>query len=208
VAPAWRPTAGSKLTAGQPAEQISYVDRDGRIRLVDADTRQPVAGISLWPFPAEQHGRVLELGWAASGERLVSRSAQALMADDVVAGGEAGAFAYVAAGRAELENAAIAPSGDEVAVVERKSGVSTIRRFALDRGERSPDGPIFAGPGALAGLIWSPDGRWLATGWRDADQWLFIRSDRPHRLVAFDDVSSEFGNGSFPRLADWALPQR
>jgi hypothetical protein len=41
----------------------------------------------------------------------------------------------------------------------------------------------------VAGLTWSPDGRWLATTLPDADQLIFIGP----RVVAVSNVRSQFG---------------
>ena len=48
---------------------------------------------------------------------------------------------------------------------------------------------------------------------READQWLFIRAERPHRLVAIDRISAQFdpggdGSGRLPRPLGWILPER
>lgn len=72
---------------------------------------------------------------------------------------------------------------------------------------------LFSARGRLLGPAWSPDGRWLLVGWPDADQWLFIRAERPGRIVAFARVREQFdpggdGRGAFPWVQDWILPQR
>jgi hypothetical protein len=72
---------------------------------------------------------------------------------------------------------------------------------------------LFSGPGRLTGPTWSPDGRWILIGWRDADQWLFINADHPRRVVAFDNIAEQFddggnGPGSFPSVAGWVLAER
>jgi len=68
-------------------------------------------------------------------------------------------------------------------------------------------------PGRITGPSWSPDGRWVAVGWPDGDQWLLIRADTPRRIVAFGDISRQFdpgggGSGPFPRISGWILPER
>lgn len=72
---------------------------------------------------------------------------------------------------------------------------------------------LLSGLGRLTGPSFSPDGRWLLVGLPQADQWLFIPTERPGRLVAFDRISEQFdpggsGAGRFPRVAGWILPQR
>ena len=53
----------------------------------------------------------------------------------------------------------------------------------------------------------------MLVGWPDADQWLFIRTDRSQRVIAFDRISEQFdpgdnGDAGFPQVAGWILPQR
>ncbi len=72
---------------------------------------------------------------------------------------------------------------------------------------------LFPARGELTGPTWSPDGRWLLVGWPAADQWLFIQTGRPGRVVAFDNISEQFDPGgtgvaAFPRVSGWILPQR
>jgi hypothetical protein len=67
---------------------------------------------------------------------------------------------------------------------------------------------LFRARGKLTGPTWSPDGRWLLVGWPAADQWLFIDTQRPRHVVAFDRISEQFGGAGFPRVAGWILPER
>jgi WD40-like Beta Propeller Repeat len=66
---------------------------------------------------------------------------------------------------------------------------------------------LFSARGRLTGPTWSPDGRWLLVGWPAADQWLFIDTLHPRRVVAFDRISEQFGGG-FPSVSGWILPER
>jgi hypothetical protein len=79
--------------------------------------------------------------------------------------------------------------------------------------ERGQPRVLFTEPSRLTGPTWSPDGRWLLAGLPRADQWLFIRTTSPGRVIAIDAISAQFdpgGNGdaAFPRVAGWILPQR
>ena len=74
---------------------------------------------------------------------------------------------------------------------------------------------LFSARGELASPTWSPDGRWLLVGWPDADQWLFIPTERPRRVVAFDRISEQFDPGGIggraaasPASSGWILPAR
>jgi hypothetical protein len=82
---------------------------------------------------------------------------------------------------------------------------------SADRGDSAP--VLFSARGRLTGPTWSPDGRWLLVGWPEADQWLFIQTARPGRVVAFDSIREQFdpggeGAGAFPGVAGWVLPER
>ena len=109
----------------------------------------------------------------------------------------------------DLETAWVrSPDGSLAARIERRAGRSTLA--VAGEGRRSV---LFAGRGRMTEPAWSPDGRWLLVGLPQADQWLFIPTDRPGRLVAFDRISEQFdpggsGEGRFPRVAGWILPQR
>lgn len=68
-------------------------------------------------------------------------------------------------------------------------------------------------PGRLTGPTWSPDGRWVALGWPDGDQWLLVRAERPRRVLAFGEIRRQFhpgegGDGEFPQISGWILPER
>jgi hypothetical protein len=67
---------------------------------------------------------------------------------------------------------------------------------------------LFSGPGHLIDPTWSPDGRWLLVGWREADQWLFIDTRNPSRIVAIANIARQFdpggeAAGAFPRISGW-----
>ncbi|HEX2128881.1 MAG TPA: hypothetical protein VHF58_06655 [Solirubrobacterales bacterium] len=72
---------------------------------------------------------------------------------------------------------------------------------------------LFSARGRLTGPTWSPDGRWLLVGWPAADQWLFLDTQRPKRLVPFGQISRQFASAGevpagFPKVAGWILPER
>jgi hypothetical protein len=163
VAPAWlSPPPESKLDPARRAHALAYLDRRGRVEVVDADTG------------------------TAIGDRAPYRTRVRDLRSDRV----------------------LSPTAPTAARLERRRGRSTLS--VAGDGKRRV---LFSARGVLTGPTWSPDGRWLLVGWPDADQWLFIRTDRPQRVIAFDRISEQFdpgdtGRAGFPRVAGWLLPQR
>ena len=96
------------------------------------------------------------------------------------------------------------PDGTAIAAIgTSRSGA----RLSLHRDDRTEI--LFRARGDLTGPTWSPDGRWLLIGWPSADQWLFIDTAHPRRVIAFDRISEQFGvAGRFPELVGWILPER
>ena len=122
---------------------------------------------------------------------------------------------------ADLEQLSTPPTGGgaRIAISPDAAKTATLQRLGrrdellLEREAGGGKRVLFSAAGRLTGPTWSPDGRWLLVGWPDADQWLFIAADRPHRVVAFDRISEQFdpggsGGGRFPRVAGWVLPER
>jgi hypothetical protein len=99
---------------------------------------------------------------------------------------------------------ATSPDGTEIAAIrETRSG------YQLTLHRAGSTEILFRARGALTGPTWSPDGRWLLVGWPAADQWLFIDTLHPRRVIAFDRISEQFGGGAqFPSVAGWILPER
>jgi WD40-like Beta Propeller Repeat len=60
---------------------------------------------------------------------------------------------------------------------------------------------IFAAPGPLRGLAWSPDGKWLLTSLPRADQWVFVQAAAPHRVLGVSNIAHQFGG--VPTLDGW-----
>ena len=184
VTPSWRP--GTRHV-------LAYADRRGRIVVRDADTRAVA-----WRTPPG--AAPLQIEWAPQGRLVV------LTAD--------GLRVYGASGELEREipmpgatTMAVDPRGDEAALV-RASATGGSEVVALPLKQSAPPRRLFRGEGGFAQPAWSPDGRWLLLPWRDADQWLFIRSARVRRIEAVSRVGRHFdpsgeGPAEFPRLAGW-----
>lgn len=59
------------------------------------------------------------------------------------------------------------------------------------------------GEARFATPVRSPDRRWLAVGWPEADQLVFIRVSGRRQIRAVSNVSSQFRSRSFPRIEGW-----
>jgi hypothetical protein len=59
------------------------------------------------------------------------------------------------------------------------------------------------GAGDFAAPIRSPDDAWLAVGWPEADQFVFVRARGGRQLRAVANVSSQFRSRTFPRIEGW-----
>jgi hypothetical protein len=170
---------------------LAYVDPLGRVEVADTDTHA-----RLWRVAAAPGG-VRALSWSQDGRRLLVRGRTGLrvFAAD-------GAPLTTLSTRRPVAAAAFKPRSHELAYV-----VGATVLLANGDGSRAAARPVFAGAGAMTGLTWSPDGRWLLVGWRSADQWLFIRSAAVKKIVAVSNVSREFSPGggppSFPRFEAW-----
>src|SRR5207248_5899752 len=152
VAPAWRPS-GNRRT------QLAYVTTHGRVAVLNPD-RGNVAWFS------DGYAGPRALAWSPDGRKLVLAARTKVVVFD----GRSGRAHTV---RVEgVRSIAFAPDG----------------RLALLRGravlllDGSRVRTLFIAPGRLAGLAWSPDGRWLLTGLPSADQWIFLQTARGHRV--------------------------
>ena len=59
------------------------------------------------------------------------------------------------------------------------------------------------GSGRFDEPVLSPDGRWLAVGWPEADQLVFVRADGRRQIRAVSNVSSQFRSRTFPTISGW-----
>jgi hypothetical protein len=188
VAPApaaWRPG---------PLHVLAYADRAGAVHVVAADS-----GRALWR--SRRGDRPLEIAWSSDGRRVVARGAHALRIFD--ARGRPLHTLRVAA-----TAAAFAPTGHRLAIIRPDAaGQSEVALVEAERAARS-ERPLFAGPGELSDLAWSPNGRWLLIGWPSADQWLFVSPRPARRVTAVSNLARQFSPGvlgapGFPRVVGW-----
>ncbi|MHB8470366.1 MAG: WD40 repeat domain-containing protein [Gaiellaceae bacterium] len=163
VAPAWRPV-------GNGHRQLAYVTARGRVIVLNPDR-----GNVTWESPG--YAGPQALAWSPDGKTL----ALAARTKVVLFAGATGrtrtlrvegvrALAFSAAGRLALERG---------------------QSLLLVSGTRLRT--LFAAPATLAGLAWSPDGRWLLTALPAADQWVFVEARDGHRVLAVSHVRRQFG---------------
>jgi hypothetical protein len=173
VAPAWR-----LLPSG--ARVLTYLGSGGRVTVAEPDS-----GAVLYRTPALPGPRAL--AWSPNGTLAVATRAGVEL--------YAGRRRIAQRRLAGVVAVAFAPDG-RLAVLHRNELLLYERRLRSVR-------RLFAGAGRLAGLVWSPDGNWLLVGWPSADQWLFVRSNGRHRLVAVSNVAAQFRSSTFPRVEGW-----
>ena len=108
------------------------------------------------------------------------------------------------------------PGRRHVLVYERRDG--SVHAVDVDTGAAVPGGASSQGLtpevdseardvlGAAADIatpVRSPDGRWLAVGWPEADQLVFIRTQGGRQLRAVSNVSAQFRSRTFPTIGGW-----
>jgi hypothetical protein len=184
VPPAWRPGSGRTLV---------YATAGSGLRAVDADS-----GRVLWRAPAR--GPIDALEWSHDGKALLVRGPRSLR---VLGTDGRLRLDLLGPGAAPVVAAALAPNGRSLAFVQRAAGRSTLWIVPRLRPAGRAARKVFAGAGRFTDVAWSPDGSWLLLGWRDADQWLFVRSSGVRRLEAVSSISRQFRGAAFPRLEGW-----
>jgi len=183
IAPAWRP--GS-------ADELAVADGRGRIALISA-----VTGKRLWR--SEPGLATAGLAWSSDGERLAALAPEAV---NLLDGSGAPSGRLRPRDPAVFTALAYSPTDRRLALVERGSGGDAIQIVSGGRLRR-----IFATAATLRDPLWSPDGKWLLVSSPAADQWLFLRTRRPHRVVALSSVAAQLDPGArfpaVPRPSGW-----
>jgi hypothetical protein len=195
VAPAWRPGGGHVL---------SYRTADGRIVTRDADT-----GRMLWSAGPGGTG-VSELRWSPRGRTLMVLSPHRL---ELLDGRSGAVLKLLTTGPAmRFGSAEISPDGRTIALARYEPAADRSDIFLLALRSRGWHARrAFPGVGRFDAVRWSPDGGWLLVTWRDADQWLFLRSAPVRRVVAVSSIGRAFepdrrGAPSFPAAGGWCCP--
>jgi Tol biopolymer transport system component len=191
VAAAWRPDT---------THVLAYVDARDRITVVAADSRQRI-------WRSRPVADPVKLSWSPDGRRLLAVTRRALVVFD-----RAGRRMYsrpLPAG-AVLQDAEWSPAGSEVAIVRRFAAAGRSEVLLLDPARGLRGRTLFGGPGRFAALAWSPGGERLLIGWREPDQWLFLRPIRPRAgrvAAAVGNIARQFMPGAtgapFPRSVQW-----
>jgi WD40 repeat protein len=179
TAPAWKPGESFVLT---------YLTAAGRIRVVDTET-----GKLLWNsfrLPA-----VTELAWSDDGTRLLALTRRSLTVFGERGQRKGRAFLPV-----EGIAAAFEPGGHRIAVLLRYPQQSAVQLRDGDAPGASARS-VFRADGRFGTLAWSPDGRWLLTGWKSANAFMFVTPGGRQRVVA--DIARQLG--AFPDVpqAGW-----
>jgi WD40-like Beta Propeller Repeat len=157
---------------------LAYVDVAGRVSVLSPDH-----GVVAWTSRAFEDPRAL--AWSADGRTiaLATRTKVVLFSSST---GRARDLRL-----ANVRSLAFAADG----------------RLALLRGNavlvwsRSRLQTLFAAPSTLAGIAWSPDGRWLLSSLPEADQWVFVQTRGARRVLAVSHIRREFGGE--PMLDGW-----
>jgi hypothetical protein len=193
AAPVWR--AGRRPT-------VTIADARGRVVTIDPSRRTALWRSAPGPQPHT-------LAWSPDGRVLAAVGLRGVRL--FTAGGRP--LRPVRASRGEeLTAAAFVPRSPLLALVRRSDGHS---RVTVGRAGR-PGEEVFQAPGRIAGVTFSPDGRWMLLGWRVADEWLFLSSPtlgrgRGERVVPVSGISSRIapaapGRWAFPEVRGWAAP--
>jgi len=184
VAPAWQPATFHFL---------AYATADGRVVSADADS-----GRRFW---STRVGDVRRLEWSGGDPLLLVQGRHSL---SVLGPGGRVRFRLLGGpAAAPVAAARFSPSGRSLAFVQRTAGRSSLWVVPRVAPDASAARRVFSGVGSFTDLEWSPDGRWLLVGWRDADQWVFIRNARVRKIEAVSAIRSQFGSTRFPRVSGW-----
>jgi hypothetical protein len=210
VTPTWRPLSRlGRLTrekGATPAEELAYADHAGRVRVLGLAEGRPVPRARLvWESAPRSAPHTLL--WTPDRRRLVAVGRHAVR----VFGGTGTLERTLSLPPGMVAGAAaLGPDSRTLAVATSRMTTTGVPHGAIkvfDLAGRSKSRQVFSGPGRFASLAFSPNGRWLLLGWRDANQWVFVPLAGGHPK-AVSHISQQFapgasGPGAFPRLDGW-----
>jgi hypothetical protein len=191
VAPAWRPgRTGSHV--------LSYATPAGEVVTRNADS-----GRVLWRASVAASS----LQWSANGRTLMVLGPRRL---ELLDGRTGAVLKLLSTGTGlRFSGAQISPNGRTLALARYEVAADRSSVFLMKVHSRSWSArQAFAGLGRFDSVRWSPNGRWLLVSWRDADQWLFLRSAPAQRLTAVSSIGRAFepdrtGPARFPMAGGW-----
>jgi hypothetical protein len=173
---AWRPG---------PGQVLAYVSAR-EIRVEDVETRRV-----LWRVNGRVGSGRTILEWSSDGRRLLLLSRGSVR----VFGSDGRLIARTDPSDGRAIDAAFQPGTHRVLVIRFRDGESTVSDLETGR-------PVFSGTGRFDDLTFSSNGRWLVLEWRVADQWVFLRTDRPRTIRAVSGIADQFGGGE-AAIAGW-----
>jgi len=94
-----------------------------------------------------------------------------------------------------------------VRVVNADTGAVLVRdasQALLTRDDRAAVRRVLGASATLDTPVRSPDGLWLAAGWPEADQLVFVRTAGGEQIQAISNVSAQFRSRSFPTISGWS----
>jgi len=166
--------AAPVVAVWQPERHVlAYVSSSGVVVVQNVDSGVVVARHRV-------SGAVRSLAWSAEGGRLAVATSESVR----VLGGEP-----LVLRRTDVRAVAFARNGElalltpQALLVDGPEGVQTVLRVQT----------------RLAGVAWSPDGRWLVTSLPRADQLVFVGRGR---VLAVSHMTRQFG-GAAPSLDGW-----
>lgn len=189
VAAAWMP--GTLDLA--PPFVVAFAEPDGRVRAVDVDNPAE-------PLKAPGWVRAESLLWPSRGKLLAVSDSEVVVLSRSLRPRRRIPLPEAT----QIDDAAASPSGRRLVIAAAGSSLGR-SELLLGRvaGSRSRVRRVFEVPGRYGGIAFSPDGKWIAAGWPEADSWLFIRprANRKSldRIEAFDGIGRQLDPGGGPR---------
>src|SRR5262245_4041190 len=189
VAPAWRPGARHIL---------AFVDQGGAVRMEDTDSQRLLARPEL----AGAH----DLNWSSDGVELAAATGSQIRVVEPLAP-TTRVVTTPPGPNSTAEQPVFAPGASRPAFI-RSSNAGSELLLGRVRAQQVAERSLVSVPGHLTDPTWSPDGRWLVVGWREANQWLFIETGNPSKVIAVANIARQFdpggtGRGAFPRISGW-----